>query len=653
MKNVKKLLVIFITVLLMSMVAKTQQVDSVEYFLNTDPGFGNATGILTTHAADISNLSFNVNTASLSRGFNNLYVRSHSSNGHWSATQRWLFFKDIVPASNINRLEYFIDNDPGFGNATNISITTGAVVPDVSFSVDISSLSRGHHSILIRSRDNNGNWSITGRWLFFKDILPSANINRLEYFIDTDPGFGNATTVSIMPAANIPDQAFAVDISSLSFGAHQILLRSRDNAGNWSISNRWVFFKDRAPSANVNRVEYFVDTDPGFGNATTVSISAASNIPDISFTVDVTGLTNGMHNIFVRSKDNNGNWSLVNKWLFFKDRIPASNVSKMEYFTDVDPGFGNGTDVPVSAAASLNDINIAVNTTALTEGFHKIFLRSRDNNGSWAITSFYGFFKEFRRSPLNVKTGEYFFDADPGFGNGINIPFADPKGNNIADFNFPVDLTSLLNNAPHYLFVRVLDSSNKWSVTNVVEFMKSVVVPVSWLSFNARPVNRQVLLDWKTATESNSRLFEIEHSVNGQHFQQIGTVNAAGNSNDTRSYNFTHTSPVKGINYYRLKQVDLDGQYKYSEVRTAEISYEEPLLVVYNNPSNGKGITIKTNIAPSMLGIFDMSGKKLKEISLLAHTQQADLSAFPSGVYHAVLYKDGKVIAVEKIVIRH
>ena len=652
MKYLFRSLILFICLSFMLINAAAQTIDSVEYFINTDPGFGNGTGIATTNAADINDITLNINTTSLSNGFNNLYVRSRSSNGHWSLTKRWLFYKDAIPAANINRLEYFIDTDPGFGNGTNVSITPGASVSDVFWTVDLTVLANGFHNIFIRSRDDNGNWAITNKWLFFKDIIPSVNINKLEYFVDNDPGFGNGTNVTITPGANVADVFWTVDITGLTNGFHNIFIRSKDNTGNWSITNKWLFFKDIIPAANVNKLEYFIDNDPGFGNGTNVTITPGANIADVFWTVDITGLTNGFHNIFIRSKDNAGNWSITNKWLFFKDIIPSVNVNKLEYFVDTDPGFGNATNVPVTAGADISELAIPVNTSAFSEGFHTIFIRSKDNNGNWAITNKFGFFNESRPVPLNIKKAEYYFNTDPGFGNGTAITFTTPIGNNIADFSFPADITALPNNTPHYLFVRTLDSINKWSLTNVVSFTKSVVVPVSWLSFDATLKNKVVLLNWKTSSESNSSHFEIERSIDGYRFEKMGEVKAAGNSNTTSEYEFTDRLPVKGMNYYRIKQVDLDGKFSYSAIRKIEIKTDVPLFVIHNNPSNGSAVIIKTSITPSFVGIFDMAGRKLKEITIANHTQPVNLSGLPSGTYHAVLYKDAAVIAVEKIVIQ-
>jgi len=563
-----------------------------------------------------------------------------------------VFFKDTIAAANISRLEYYIDTDPGFGNANPIGVAPVADIIDVSWSLDISAFTNGFHNIYVRARDNNGNWSLTNRWSFYKDRIPAANISRLEYFIDTDPGLGNANAISVTAAADLADVFWSMDISGYSNGFHNIYMRSMDNNGNWSLTNKWLFFKDKTPASKINRLEYFIDTDPGFGNATSVAINPVADTSDVNFTVDITSLPIGFHNIYMRSRDDNGSWSLTNRWLLFKDQTPAANITKFEYFVDTDPGFGNGVDVAVTTGSDISDLSFSLNTTPLSEGFHKIFLRSKDNNGSWSLTNRWVFFKEYSPVPLNFKKGEYFFDTDPGFGNGTPIPFTAPMGGNIADFNFAADISSLTN-APHYMFVRDLDSNNKWSLTNVIEFSKNSTVPVTMLAFNAQLIGKKSLLTWKTASEINSSHFIVEKSNNGFQYENIGKVKAAGNSSTTKGYQFVDNTPSKGMNYYRIMQVDLDAQTKYSDVRKIEIKTDAPLFALYNNASNGSDIIIKSSSTPSLLGIFDASGKKLKEITVVGNSQHIDLSTLPSGIYNTVLYRNGEVIGIDRLVIRH
>src|SRR5258708_32479258 len=91
---------------------------------------------------------------------------------------------------------------------------------------------------------------------------------------------------------------------------------------------------------NISRIEYYIDSDPGYGNGTTVSLSGTNDITT-SFTINLAPLTAGVHIVGVRSLDASGGWSLDNKWLFVKP-FPGGgssvtpNISKIEYFLDSD-----------------------------------------------------------------------------------------------------------------------------------------------------------------------------------------------------------------------------------------------------------------------------------------------------------------------------
>ncbi len=71
---------------------------------------------------------------------------------------------------------------------------------------------------------------------------------------------------------------------------------------------------------------------------------------------------------------------------------------------------------------------------------------------------------------------------------------------------------------------------------------------------------------WNTASERNNSHFSIERSADGRNFTEIGKINGAGESSSSKTYTFNDPKPLKGINYYRLKQVDFDGKFEYSKV---------------------------------------------------------------------------------------
>lgn len=91
-------------------------------------------------------------------------------------------------------------------------------------------------------------------------------------------------------------------------------------------------------------------------------------------------------------------------------------------------------------------------------------------------------------------------------------------------------------------------------------------LPVELLGFNGKWINSRTVLTWKTGSEINADYFLIERSKDGRIFLPIGTTNAAGNSSYENSYQFTDQTPLSGANYYRLKMVDKDAKYQYSQV---------------------------------------------------------------------------------------
>lgn len=110
-------------------------------------------------------------------------------------------------------------------------------------------------------------------------------------------------------------------------------------------------------------------------------------------------------------------------------------------------------------------------------------------------------------------------------------------------------------------------------------------LPIRILSFNGIKDVSKVLLSWQTSSEQNSKLFDVEFSENGSTWTSIGQVKAAGTSTTQRTYVLTHATPVNGVNYYRLKQVDLNGNFSYSNVVAINFTIKGVnISAVYPNP---------------------------------------------------------------------
>lgn len=103
-----------------------------------------------------------------------------------------------------------------------------------------------------------------------------------------------------------------------------------------------------------------------------------------------------------------------------------------------------------------------------------------------------------------------------------------------------------------------------------VKISGNQALPVRLTSLTANAVNSKSVISFSTATEENNDYFEIERASDGIEFFSIGEVKGAGTTTSVQNYRFTDETPLSGTNYYRLKQVDFDGQFTYSPVVTVQ-----------------------------------------------------------------------------------
>ncbi len=159
-------------------------------------------------------------------------------------------------------------------------------------------------------------------------------------------------------------------------------------------------------------------------------------------------------------------------------------------------------------------------------------------------------------------------------------------------------------------------------------------LPVELLSFTAQRHGQQVDLNWATASEKNSRGFEVQRSTNGLKFSAVLFKDGKGTSSTRTDYAATDRQPLPGLSYYRLKQIDLDGTVAYSPVVSVQ-SDGVTAMSIYPNPTAGKlTISLPQDQAGSAphVRISDMMGRVVKELNLPA-TGEVDLSALPVGTY--------------------
>lgn len=174
-------------------------------------------------------------------------------------------------------------------------------------------------------------------------------------------------------------------------------------------------------------------------------------------------------------------------------------------------------------------------------------------------------------------------------------------------------------------------------------------LPVEWTQFDANPVLDGIVLKWATTNEFNNDYFSIEHSLDGSHFQETGVIKGKGNTIASNHYEFMHLSPSVGYNYYRLKQVDYDGNFRYSSILKTE--YSDLLrLSLYPNPVKDE-ITIGGEIRDDeaiLWTICDQYGKVLAQ-GESESSRSVNMQAFQPGLYFIKLQKEGTQSVTHKV----
>ncbi len=184
-------------------------------------------------------------------------------------------------------------------------------------------------------------------------------------------------------------------------------------------------------------------------------------------------------------------------------------------------------------------------------------------------------------------------------------------------------------------------ASGNW-VAQMATFISTssiIVLPVELLSFTGQCNNNQIVLDWTTASETNNDYFTIERSGDGTDWETIGTLKRAGNSSGNQNYSFTANGNQNTISYFRLKQTDLDGNFKYFhtiQVNSCIMNITE--VNIYPNPSNGLAISGIVNFKENQIYTIEIFNSLGMMVSHNSSTQPEFTICFPHSLVPGVYY---------------
>lgn len=161
-------------------------------------------------------------------------------------------------------------------------------------------------------------------------------------------------------------------------------------------------------------------------------------------------------------------------------------------------------------------------------------------------------------------------------------------------------------------------------------------LPVRWTGFSVIHHNNGALLKWQTTAELNVKDYIVEHSINGIHWNEIAIREAYDSPLDERQYSYLHSLPVRGTNYYRIRQRDTDGKSSFSRVILYTHQHKTTGTEIYPNPvQNGQ-----TNLYLKKAGtiqLINSQGLLVRREKLATGTHRLSLHNLPSGLYILVV----------------
>ncbi|GLR19759.1 T9SS type A sorting domain-containing protein [Portibacter lacus] len=185
-----------------------------------------------------------------------------------------------------------------------------------------------------------------------------------------------------------------------------------------------------------------------------------------------------------------------------------------------------------------------------------------------------------------------------------------------------------------YAFLGITEIADSVRFTLATIDQDQTALPVEYISFSGQKMENHNEINWVTASEINNDFFEVEKSIDQENWALLATVNSQGNYRQDNSYTTIDRNLNHEINYYRLKQTDLNGQFSYSKIILIDNNNQRTVVEIYPNPSS-EMISIKGKL--NWFRIYNEMGEDItRKIGIKAssdHIHHLDVAFLPNGIY--------------------
>ena len=300
-------------------------------------------------------------------------------------------------------------------------------------------------------------------WAFALSMVAASSAfaqGVVEYFWDDDPGVGCGEVLQTFSGSQ-STASTEIDVSQLTAGIHRMGIRAL-NGTHFSATYYRTFYIPPIEE-RITRIEYAWDKVPAVGKGTALSFTAGSTV-DVSRNLSVKSLSVGLHTLYLRSLTGRHTSALYARTFYV---VPTrQQVEAVEYFFDHDPGVGRATRMAAFLTGDSLNMAFDVETAALPDGIHHIGLRTL-TAGTWSATYTRQFLVR-SQADNEITRVEYYWDSDPGEGNGLTV---DITPSDKVEADFMADMVDL-EEGTHTLYVRAFTGSHGRSTTAVtgIEF---------------------------------------------------------------------------------------------------------------------------------------------------------------------------------------
>lgn len=418
-----------------------------------------------------------LDVSSLNDGLHTLSYRFKDDRDIWSSPSvRFFRMEEATGLQQIVGLEYWFGND--YANKETSTFPPTSLL-NLDEMLDVSSLAKGLHIVSVRLRDESERWNAPACYYFTnyaEETTVLHQITELEYWFDNDYSSVQTDPVAATSLLNIDDQ---IDVSGLADGVHVVSCRFRDESGEWSPAYSVLFTKYPGESAaelhQITALEYWFDDD--YSSVHTDPVADAT-VLSIDEQIDVSALSDGVHSVSSRYKDEAGNWSPAYTTLFVKylpDPIPdLREIVKVEYWIDGDYSQVNTESV---ASTGLLVIDEQLDVSALNKGLHTLTYRFGDKAGGWssAITTFFSLYdNEVVNADNKIVAYRYWPDSYIALVREVQLasPVKSLELDDVIDLNgYP--------GGEHLISIQFLDSEGQWSPAHSETYTKEVIPSIT------------------------------------------------------------------------------------------------------------------------------------------------------------------------------